>query len=65
MRNIETQTLFAELPQSLIAEIIMREITNMLIQGELKGEETNMVEVHGWITLRETYKVVHDDNVEA
>lgn len=24
-----------------------------------------MVEVHGWITLRETYKVVDDDNVEA
>lgn len=23
-----------------------------------------MVEVHGWITLRETYKVVDDDNVE-
>ena len=24
-----------------------------------------MVEVHGWITLRETYKVVDDDNIEA
>ena len=24
-----------------------------------------MVEVHGWITLRETYKVVDDDNVET
>ena len=23
-----------------------------------------MVEVHGWITLRQTYKVVDDDNVE-
>lgn len=24
-----------------------------------------MVEAHGWITLRETYKVVDDDNIEA
>ena len=24
-----------------------------------------MVEVHGWITLRETYKVVDDDHIEA
>lgn len=24
-----------------------------------------MVEVHSWITLRETYKVVDDDNIEA
>ncbi|MCM1231909.1 MAG: immunity 7 family protein [Ruminococcus flavefaciens] len=24
-----------------------------------------MVEAHGWITLRETYKAVEDDNVEA
>ena len=24
-----------------------------------------MVEVHGWITLRETYKAVDDDNIEA
>ncbi len=24
-----------------------------------------MVEVHGWITLRETYKVVDDDNIDA
>ena len=35
------------------------------MRNKLKEVKTNMVEMHGWITIRETYEVTDDSNTEA
>lgn len=35
------------------------------MRNEFKEVKTNMVEMHGWITIRETYEVTDDSNTEA
>ncbi len=35
------------------------------MRNEFKEVKTNMVEMHGWITIRETYEVTDDSNTKA